>query len=165
MKVRLGTKDDIQTIGNMYEIAKNFMKENGNPTQWRPVYPLAEDFEDDIKNKVGYVIENDAGKIVGTFALIIGDDPTYLEIEDGAWLDNSEYGTIHRLASLPDEKGIFDTCLDFSLKKIKHLRVDTHIDNKIFLHLLTSRGFKRCGIITVINGTKREAFELIKKEN
>ena len=29
---------------------------------------------------------------------IIGADPTYEVIEDGAWPDNSPYGTIHRIA-------------------------------------------------------------------
>ncbi len=161
MIVRPGNKNDIEEMGRIYEIAKDFMAENNNPTQWRLNYPLAEDFAEDIENKVGYVIEDD-GKVVGGFALIIGEDPTYLEIEDGKWLDDSEYGTIHRLASLPEAKGVFDTCLEFCLGKIKHLRIDTHKDNKIMLYLLKSRGFERCGIITVINNTKREAYELVK---
>lgn len=164
MIVRPGNENDIEEIARIYEVSKDFMKENNNPTQWRPNYPLAIDFEDDIKDGVGYVVEDD-GKVVGGFAFIIGDDPTYFEIEDGAWIDDSKYGTIHRLASLPEAKGVFDTCLEFCLGKINHIRIDTHKDNKVMLHLLESRGFVRCGIITVINNTKREAFELVKKEN
>ncbi len=164
MQVRPGNKNDIEEIGCIYEIAKDFMKATDNPTQWRPNYPLAIDFEEDIKNEIAYVIE-DEKKVVGSFAFIIGEDPTYLNIEDGEWTNDSEYGTIHRLASLPEAKGAFDTCLEFCLSKIKHLRADTHKDNKIMLHLLESRGFVRCGIITVINNTKREAYELTKKEN
>lgn len=165
MRVRLGTNKDVEKIARIYEISKDFMRENNNPTQWRPNYPLAIDFEDDIKDGIGYVIENDEGEVVAGFAFIIGEDPTYLEIEDGSWIDKSKYGTIHRLASLPHEHNVFDTCLEFCLSRINHLRADTHVDNKIMLHLLESRGFKRCGIITVINNTKREAYELIKKEN
>ncbi len=164
MKVRLGTLGDTEKVAKIYEVAKDFMKANNNASQWRPNYPLAIDFEEDIENGRGYVIEDDEGEVVAGFALIIGEEPTYLDIEDGTWIDPTEYGTIHRLASLPEAKGVFDTCLKFCLEKIKHLRADTHIDNKIMIHLLESRGFKRCGIITVINNTKREAYELTTKE-
>ena len=165
MKVRLGNKEDAKIVADIYEASKAFMKANDNGSQWRDNYPIEEDFIDDIENNIGYVIEDENKNVVASFAFKIGEDPTYLEIEDGTWLDNSLYGTIHRLASYPEVTNVFDTCLEFCLSKINHLRADTHKNNKIMLHLLESRGFKRCGIITVINKTKRDAYELVKKEN
>lgn len=44
-----------------------------------------------------YVIEED-GQIHGVFAFILGADPTYAVIEDGAWRSDEAYGTIHHIA-------------------------------------------------------------------
>lgn len=41
---------------------------------------------------------NEKNEILAVFAFIIGIDNTYLKI-DGKWKDNSEYGTIHAVAS------------------------------------------------------------------
>ena len=43
--------------------------------------------------------------------------------------------------------------------KIAHLRIDTHENNAVMRHLITSRGFLPCGTITVEDGTPRLAFE------
>jgi len=56
----------------------------------------------------------------------------------------------HRLAGDGSEKGIGRFCLDWAFEQCKHLRVDTHTDNKVMQSLLGKAGFIKCGIIHVV---------------
>ena len=80
MKIRLSKEEDLKTIMEIYALARKFMKEQGNPTQWGEDYPSKLLIEADISSHQSFVVEED-GKIVGTFAFIIGEDPTYQVIE------------------------------------------------------------------------------------
>ena len=88
------------------------MAENGNPSQWKDSRPSMDLVKKDIENGNSYVMEED-GRIIGTFAFIVGIEPTYLEIE-GQWLDDAPYATIHRIASDGSTKGVFETVLSFA---------------------------------------------------
>ena len=169
--IRKSTIKDIDQIMDIYKIARDFMIKNGNPTQWGLNYPTKDLIIGDINKSISYVIcEND--KICGTFAFIIGEDPTYKEIK-GAWLDNSTYGTIHRIASNQISHKIFEAALEFCLTKIGHIRIDTHLDNKVMQKKILNNKFRECGIITIkraMNDTKefhkindRIAYERIDK--
>ena len=160
MKVRKSTYSDFPEIMKIYSYARELMKKNGNPTQWGDKFPREEKVTGDIEKGCGYVIEEN-GELCGVFAFIIGPDPTYRVIEDGAWLnDTDEYGTIHRIATNGKYKGIFDACINFCAGQINNLRIDTHPNNAAMLHLIQSRGFRRCGIIyTEDDGTPRIAFQ------
>ena len=144
----------------IYEYAPERMKPIGKPTQRGDKFPPEEKVLRDIEVGTGYVIE-DEGELCGVFAFIIGPDPTYALIEDGAWInDTDEYGTIHRIATNGKKPGIVDACINFCSSKINNLRIDTHQNNKAMLHLIQSRGFQRCGIIyTSDDGTPRIAFQ------
>ena len=97
MNIRKTRKEDVPVIMDLYENAKAFMRSKGNLTQWNDGYPSVEIISEDIDNGNSYVfVEND--EIVGTFAFIIGEDPTYQVIEDGEWHSSKIYGTIHRIA-------------------------------------------------------------------
>lgn len=144
-------------IREIFSYARKQMKENGNPSQWGDYRPGMELVEKDIAGNNSYVIEKD-GKVVGTFAWLMGIEPTYLQI-DGKWLDDAPYGTIHRIASIGEEKGIFAAALRFAESFGIDVRIDTHADNRVMLHLMEKHGFKRCGIIMVDDGTKRIAFQ------
>lgn len=165
--VRLAKEEDLIKILEIYEIARNLMIESGNPTQWGKNFPGKELLEDDIKKEQLYVITSqnsdmEADEIIyGVFAFIVGEDETYKIIEDGAWISEEIYGTIHRLASNGKKGGIFKECVDFCKKQINHLRVDTHHDNKKMQHLIPKQGFKECGIIYVKDGSPRIAYEWI----
>ena len=162
MNVRNSTMKDLPQILEVYSYARELMKKNGNPTQWGDKFPQREKVVRDIEKSQGFVIEEN-GEICGVFAFIIGPDPTYNLIEDGAWInDTEEYGTIHRIATNGKVPGIFDACIDFCSGRIHNLRIDTHPDNAAMLHLITSRSFQRCGIIyTEDDGTPRIAFQRI----
>ena len=149
---------DLDEIEKIYASARSFMAENGNPTQWVDGYPQRDLLVEDIHQNQLYVAEK-TGEISGVFMFVIGQDPTYTYIEDGAWLSEAPYGTIHRIASRGS--GLFSAALDFCRSKCRHIRVDTHADNKPMQHLAEKYGFTRCGIIYVQDGTPRIAYELL----
>ena len=97
--IRGAQQADWQDITDIYTIARSFMRQAGNPTQWGDNFPPQELLEEDIdSNRLFVDVVN--GQLLGVFAFILGVDPTYQVIEDGAWLnDTLPYGTIHRLAS------------------------------------------------------------------
>ena len=156
--VRHSQPADLQQIEAIFSYARKQMALNGNPSQWKNDRPSMELVKKDIENGNSYVIENEEREIVGTFAYIIGIEPTYLEIK-GKWLDDAPYGTIHRIASNGKEKGVFETTLSFAEGFGKDIRIDTHKDNRIMLHLIEKSGFQRCGIIIVDDGSERIAFQ------
>lgn len=159
--VRRAVMADLPTIKNIYCAARDFMRTSGNPNQWGETYPENEIICEDIVHNRLYVIERD-DKTVGVFMFEIGADSAYSEI-DGAWLDNSVYGVIHRVAGLAEEHGIFKELFDFVGEKIDHLRIDTHHDNKVMQGVLKKHGFIPCGVIYLENGEARIAFEYTEK--
>ncbi|MCQ2298128.1 MAG: GNAT family N-acetyltransferase [Bacteroidales bacterium] len=157
--IRLSTLDDIPLILQMFGHSRQIMRANGNTFQWPDGYPTAEMVRRDIDRFASHIIEED-GRPVGTFALVIGIDPTYLVIEQGAWKDDTlPYGTIHRLACMPGVKGIADCCFDYCKQQIGNLRADTHEANKILQHILDKHDFEYCGIIHIADGTPRRAYQ------
>lgn len=159
LTIRMARLQDLPRILEIYAIARKFMAENGNPSQWKRGYPWPDMLEEDILNQNLYVIQNGQA-ICGCFLFIIGDDPTYGYIEDGAWRSDAPYGTIHRIAS-DGTGGIFAAALRFCRGLCPHIRVDTHHDNKPMQHLAGKHGFHRCGTIYVEDGTPRIAYELL----
>ena len=151
MEIHHSTAEDIRRIMEIYEYARQFMAEHGNPNQWGPTnWPPEELIRSDIADGNSYVCVHD-GRIVGTFFFNQGKDiePTYRVIENGAWLNNSPYGVIHRVAGDGTVKGIGSFCIDWALKQCSHLRADTHGDNIVMQNLLKKNGFTYCGIIHV----------------
>ena len=159
MIIRTAQITDLPGIMAVYAQARKYMAENGNAAQWGAAYPSEELVKEDIRLGQCFVGTDDKEKIHFVFALIIGEEPTYLRIEQGAWLNNSPYGTIHRLGSDGTRKGCFAECLTFCLNRIPNLRADTHRNNLTMQHLLEKYGFRRCGIIYVKDGSERLAYQ------
>ena len=160
--IRLATAGDIPAILNIFEAARSYMRAHGNNVQWVNGYPGEELLLEDVEKSQLYVMENEDGRPYGAFAFIIGPDHTYAYIENGSWLDESEYGTIHRLGSDGIQKNVFRECMDYCKSRIGHLRLDTHEVNATLQHLARREGFVECGIIYVDDGTPRVAFEWLK---
>lgn len=156
--IRQALLSDLETILDIYDEARVFMGQNGNPSQWRNGYPSKGRVTDDIKENCLFVIQRES-KPCGVFFFKVGEDPTYCHIENGKWLSDTEYGVIHRIAGRTKEKGIFAEALEFCQGKITHLRIDTHKDNSIMQHALAKYGFTPCGTIYVADGTPRIAYE------
>lgn len=160
MTIRKTTPADFRQIQKIYAYARIQMRKNGNPSQWGDRSPSNETVWDDIQKGQSYVIE-ETDRICGVFAFIIGNDPTYQVIEQGRWLNEAPYGTIHRLAAGQGAKGIFDACLSYCTAQIPNIRIDTHTDNRIMRHLLHKRNFQECGIIYVKDGSPRIAYQKV----
>ena len=158
LKVRLTREEDLCRLEEIFSYARKQMALHGNPSQWKNDRPSMELVKKDIINGNSYVMEDEDGQAVGTFAWIPGIEPTYLDI-DGKWLDDAPYGTIHRIAASGKRKGIFDEALRFAESFGIDVRIDTHKDNAAMLYLIEKHGFQRCGIIIVDDGTKRIAFQ------
>lgn len=166
MEIRPSTENDLCQIMKIYEFARSFMAEHGNPNQWGPTnWPPEKLIRSDITDGNSYVCICE-DRIVGTFFYKQGKDiePTYRVIEKGAWLDNSAYGVIHRLAGDGSVRGIGRFCIEWAFKQCRHLRIDTHEDNRVMQNLLNKNGFIYCGIIHVTNDNyPRMAYEKLEK--
>lgn len=161
MTIRPTTYADISALVTIFAHARGQMVADGNPTQWNDDYPKRQLLEEDIQRGVSYIIEH-KGIIYGTFVFIIGEDPTYQQIENGRWLDeNRSYGTIHRIASDGRYKGVFHTALKWCIAQCANIRIDTHANNHRMIHLIEKEGFIRCGIIYTRNHSPRIAYQRI----
>jgi len=152
MKIRRSSGRDLDRIMEIYGLARRYMAEHGNPDQWGPTnWPPEELIRRDIRDGDSYVCVNEEGAVIGTFFFICGQnvEPTYREITDGAWLDDSPYGVVHRLAGDGSEKGIGEYCLRWAYAQCGHLRIDTHGDNIVMQRLARKLGFVHCGTIHV----------------
>ena len=158
MPIRPTTYADIDALLIIFSHARQQMASDGNPNQWGDGYPSREQLEEDIRRGVSNVIEQD-GLVVATFVFIIGKDPTYDIIDDGAWLNDLPYGTIHRIASSGKEKEVFSTVLDWCTARCANIRIDTHEDNARMLHLIEKHGFTHCGIIYTRDFSPRIAYQ------
>ncbi len=161
MIIRKAKDSDLNSILRVYEIAREYMRQNGNPNQWGTDKPPREMLVEDIKKGELFVGENADGSIPFVFAFILGDDPTYAYIEDGKWLSDEPYGTIHRIASDGSIKGTVKLAVDYCKNIISNIRIDTHHDNKTMQHVVEKIGFIKCGIIYIEDGTPRIAYQLL----
>lgn len=157
--IRKATPHDLPRIREIYEMARQFMRKNGNHSQWGKGDEPEALIEEDIRQGNLYVLE-EAG-IHAVFAFIIGEDPTHLEIEEGSWKSEEPYAAVHRVASDGTVQGVLGHVMDYCSAQVPHLRIDTHKDNKVMQHVLEKYGFVSCGIVHVRDGSPRIAYELL----
>lgn len=167
MQIRKTQLTDIPALLKIFDNARLFMAQNGNPNQWPSNYPNEQGLLLDIQKDQSYVciekneIKNEVKEeIVGTFVLMFTEEPTYASI-DGAWLNNLPYGTLHRIASSGKVKKLSDIIFTWASKQIPELRCDTHADNIFMQNAFLRNGFVYCGIITLANGDLRNAYQRI----
>ena len=160
---RGAVRGDLPQILQIYAHAREAMAASGNPTQWGDNFPPQELLEEDIdSNRLFVYVVN--GQLLGVFAFILGVDPTYQVIEDGAWLnDTLPYGTIHRLASSGTVRGVSRACFDFCTGLSDYVRVDTHADNRAMQAAIEGYGFRKCGNIYASSGTLRTAYDYVRE--
>ena len=148
IQIRPSTPADLPVLMDLYDSGRRIMRSSGNLYQWTKGYPSEEIVMQDITRGNSYLCLDEAEHPVGTFAFIVGADPTYARIYDGQWLDDTHpYGTIHRMA--------------WCYAQVPNLRADTHRDNRIMQHILLKHGFRYCGIIYLLNGDERLAYQKI----
>ncbi len=154
---------DLHEIMEIYGYARSFMAENGNAEQWSGGYPSEELIVNDIELQQLYVARPTTGNrnIACVFVFFIGLDPSYFTI-DGAWLNDAEYGVIHRIATARWAKGrgAAAFCMEHCFRVCGNLKIDTHELNIPMQNLIEKCGFRRCGIVHMASdGTPRIAFQ------
>ena len=157
--IRKATPQDLPRIREIYEMARQFMRKNGNHSQWGKGDEPEALIEEDIRQGNLYVLEE--ASIHAVFAFIIVEDPTYMEIEEGNWKSEEPYAAVHRVASDGTVQGVIGHVMDYCSAQVPHLRIDTHKDNKVMQHVLEKYGFVSCGIVHVRDGSPRIAYELL----
>ena len=156
--IRKATYEDIPALMEIFKNARGIMRSSGNMNQWNDSYPSEEIIRRDIGNGHCIVLDTE-GRILATMAFIPGPDPTYAEIHDGEWADDSPYHVIHRIAVHEPGHGAAKRLLDWGFTLASSIRIDTHKDNVIMHHILTRYGFAHCGTIYLANGDPREAYQ------
>lgn len=159
--IRQAIPSDLSAVMQVMDAAKQIMRASGNSSQWVNGYPSDAVIAADMKQGVGYVIE-EAGKVIAYFAFIPSPEPTYAQIYDGQWLDDEmPYHVIHRIASYPDAHHVFDDIMAYCFSCDPNIRIDTHRDNTIMQHNIAKHGFTYCGIIYLASGDERLAYQKI----
>lgn len=157
--IEKATLSQLSQIMAIYERARAFMAQTGNPDQWGMAYPPEEMIRQDIHDGKSYVNLKD-GNIAAVFYFAVEADPTYGYIE-GAWLNDQPYGVIHRIAVGENGKGVAAECFAFAASRCGNLRIDTHEKNIPMQRCLAKNGFLRCGMIYLEDGDPRIAYQKV----
>lgn len=171
MHIEQAQSSDLPILMKIFDGAKIFMAENGNPTQWPPGYPTESTVQQHIDDRDTYILKED-GIILATFYLPFGPDPTYQVICGPGWLNGEKYGTIHQVAvnQQLQRSGLGTACLRAAetlahRRGVRNLRIDTHPDNIPMQRTIVKNGYTYCGVITVQNGSNRYAYHKVLNEN
>ena len=156
--IRKAATNDLPRILELIEYGRQKMRAEGNIEQWADGSPQQELFMLDIANGNSYLVE-EGGRVVATFAFVKGPDITYQKIYEGAWLNDKPYFVIHRIASESGVRGILKDVLAWSEAYTDTLRIDTHRKNISMRSALVKYGFHYCGIIYLLDGAERLAFQ------
>ena len=142
-------------------------KEDGS-NQWQDGYPNMEVVKSDIEKKIGFVFtQNDT--IIGYSAVIINDEPDYINIE-GKWLSDQDFIVYHRVAISEEflAKGMAKKMMklieQYALtKNIYSLKADTNHDNIPMMKIFEKLGYTFCGVVH-IRQSPRRAYEKVLKD-
>ncbi|MBK0348265.1 N-acetyltransferase [Aerococcaceae bacterium zg-ZJ1578] len=160
MNIRPTRVEEIEQLRALFEQGRLYQVATGNENQWVKGYPSVDLLREDMAQKGSYVVEVNR-EIVGSFFLLRTPDPTYAVIEQGQWLNDASYVTIHRLVTVPN-KGIGKAILQWVMAQYDNVRIDTHEQNSPMRHVVESLGFQHCGIIYLANGDPRVAYHWTK---
>lgn len=162
LSVRPATLADLHAVMGIYDGARQYMRTQGNPTQWAGGYPPEALIREDMERGQCYLCTDAGdGEILGVFCFFVGEDPTYRRIEDGAWLNDAPYGVIHRIAvgENAHRRGVASFCFAYAFERCGNVKIDTHRDNLPMQRSLEKNGFVRCGTIYLANGDPRIAYQ------
>lgn len=163
LRIRTAEPEELDAVMEVYALAKRFMEEHGNRSQWTGDDAVTREKTAALIEREQLYAGEENGRIHFVFAYIPGEDPCYRVISGGAWLNDEYYGTIHRLAGAGTMKGVVKTVTNWALDRNPNLRIDTHRDNLVMQNALAKEGFTRCGIIFLENGDPRIAYQKIRQ--
>ena len=142
-------------------------KEDGS-NQWQDGYPNMKVVKSDIEKKIGFVLTQN-NTIIGYTAVIINDEPDYINIE-GKWLSDQDFVVYHRVAVSEEflAKGMAKKMIklieQYALSKnIYSLKVDTNHDNIPMMKIFEKLGYSFCGIVYIRKSPRRAYEKVLKK--
>ncbi len=159
-EIRKATKQDLQSIYEIYEKARTYMRIHGNPDQWGNDYPPEELTKEDLNKERLFVITKE-DTIEAVFVFYLGVEEAYAHI-DGSWTHELPYSVIHRVASSGRIRNITKVIFDYCFSITDYIRIDTHEANITMQSALLRNGFKLCGTIFYSRNnslTKRIAYD------
>lgn len=152
MQLVLATLENLDEIMGVIEDGRLALKELGLP-QWQDDYPNATVIQQDIEEKISYILlENNI--IIGTVVLDSRGEPVYDTLV-GSWQNNDKpYLTIHRMAVKRGlaHQGIGTVFLQLMERialeqQIEQIRLDTHKDNHVMQRVAEKNGYHYAGTV------------------
>ena len=154
----------------IWQILKDAIKrrKKDGSNQWQDGYPNMEVVKSDIEKKIGFVLtQNDT--IIGYTAVIINDEPDYINIE-GRWLSDQDFVVYHRVAVSEEflAKGMAKKMIklieQYALSKnIYSLKADTNHDNIPMMKIFEKLGYSFSGIVYIRKSPRRAYEKVLKK--
>lgn len=164
-RIRNAAIEDMHAILNVFDQARAAIAQLGID-QWQDGYPAREHIQADIDKRYGFVLCADHA-VQGYFAMIADGEPTYDRIDDGQWLTDGAYMTVHRVAVSDALRGqgasaeIVRYAAQRALRQgMGAVRIDTHRGNVRMRRFLEKQGFAACGVIYLQSGAERIAYEM-----
>lgn len=124
--------------------------------QWDDLYPVSEDFEDDIQKRQLYIAKENS-EIVAAYVI---NEECDLEYKDGNWIyPDATYMVIHRLCVNPkfQNQGYAKCMVNEIEEHVRSLeydsiRMDVYSNNPYALKLYEGLGYKRVGHVEFRKG-------------
>lgn len=150
MEYRLGKMEDIDSICSLIADAIKAMEQKGI-YQWDDIYPLKEDFVDDIQKGTLYVA-TEQDKLLGIYVISTECDEEY---QNGKWECAEETACIiHRLCVSPNvqNQGVGNTMLNHMEQQLrerhfKSVRLDVFTENPYAVRLYEKNGYVQRGYV------------------
>ena len=156
--------NEIDRVMEIIEDGRALLKLEGNG-QWQFGYPNRNDLINDINNKNLYGVYTKDNVLVCVAAFTFYEED-YNNPYEGAWLTDSKYMVLHRIAIKEEYRGkgyakeMFKVFEEVAKElSIHSLRVDTHEKNNIMVNLLKSCGFIAVGKAILKPNKDRVLFE------
>lgn len=153
-------EEHLDRIWEITGMAKAQLKNLGLD-QWQTGYPSLEIWKNDIAEGMAYLAVEE-GKILGAFAYQVTPDVSYHEIENGEWLTDTPYASMHRVivADGCKGKGVAGKMFAYGFSMAERdgfdsVRIDTHPGNIPMQRALGKAGFKACGEIHLAQGPEK----------
>ena len=157
---RKSTINDIDSIVQIANDAKELLKSNGINQWQRGTYPDRQLFIQDIEDGIGYVVEEE-DEVVAICAVTFTEEASYRHLVSGSWQtsDDDIYATIHRAAVAREHQGrgitkfLFNAVAELAVEEgAVSVRADTHPDNGAMNRALEKAGFHKCGEFYIQEG-------------
>lgn len=170
MQLRLADHNDVDTIMDIINHAKQFLSEQQIPQWQNQTGPNQDIINKDIDLRQGYVLE-DSKMIVGYCALTGNVEKSYTNIKKGSWNETYPvYASIHRVALDPNIRGkglsqilLKEIINQAAMQDYHDIRIDTHPQNIIMQQVIKRAGFNYIGDIELAQADgERIAFQLLK---